>query len=92
MDDQPLRDLPVQQWDLQTVGDHLRPLDSLPSIADSAPIWQAIKVVEASDQGRALVLSPAGLPSGTVDRMDIGEAVLKRLGVRLPAPILDEPT
>jgi hypothetical protein len=90
VDDQPLRDLPVQQWDLQTVGDHLRPLESLPSVADSAPIWQAINVVEASDQGRALVLSPAGLPAGTVDRMDIAEAVLKRLGVRLPPPILDE--
>jgi hypothetical protein len=90
VDDQPLRDLPVQQWDSQTVGDHLRPLESLPSIADSAPIWQAIKAVEATEQGRALVLSPAGLPAGTVDRMDIGEAVLKRLGVRLPAPILDE--
>ena len=90
VDDQPLRDLPVQQWDSQTVGDHLRPLESLPSIADSAPIWQAIKAVEATEQGRALVLSPAGLPAGTVERMDIGEAVLKRLGVRLPAPILDE--
>ena len=90
VDDQPLRDLPVQQWDRQTVGDHLRPLDSLPSVADSAPIWQAIKAVEASQQGRVLVLSPAGLPAGTLDRMDIGEAVLKRLGVRLPAPILDE--
>ena len=90
VDDQPLRDLPVQQWDLQTVGDHLSPLESLPSVVESAPIWQAINVVEASDQGRALVLSPAGLPAGTVDRMDIAEAVLKRLGVRLPLPILDE--
>jgi Zn-dependent protease len=90
VDDQPLRDLPVQQWDRQTVGDHLRPLESLPSVADSAPIWQAIKAVEASQQGRVLVLSPAGLPAGTLDRMDISEAVLKRLGVRLPAPILDE--
>ena len=46
--------------------------------------------MEATEKGRALVLSPSGLPAGTVDRMDIGEAVLKRLGVRLPAPILDE--
>ena len=36
------------------------------------------------------MLSPAGLPAGTVDRMDIAEEVLKRLGVRLPPPILDE--
>ena len=30
--DQPLRDLPVQQWDRQTISDHLQPLDLLPSI------------------------------------------------------------
>ena len=36
------------------------------------------------------MLSPAGLPSGTIDRIELGEAVLKRLGVRLPPQILDE--
>jgi hypothetical protein len=35
-------------------------------------------------------MSAAGLPSGTLDRMDVGDAVLKRLGVSLPAAILDE--
>ena len=90
VDDQALRDLPVQQWDRQRVGDHLQPLDSLPSIATKAPLWQAIKAIESSDQGRLLVFSPAGLPSGTIDRMDLGEAVLKRLGVHLPPQILDE--
>ena len=46
--------------------------------------------LEASESGRLLVMSPAGLPSGTIDRMDLGEAVLKGLGVRLPEPILEE--
>ena len=90
VDDRPLRDLPVQQWDRQTVGDHLQSLDSLASIAAKAPLWQAVKALEESKEGRLLVLSPAGLPSGTIDRMDLGEAVLKRLGVRLPPPILEE--
>ena len=90
VDDQVLRHLPVQQWDRQRIGDHLQPLDSLPSIAAKAPLWQAIKAIESSDQGRLLVLSPAGLPSGTIDRMELGEAVLKRLGVRLPPQILDD--
>ena len=35
-------------------------------------------------------MSAAGLPSGTLDRMDVGDAVLKRLGVTLPTAILDE--
>ncbi|MEB3254312.1 MAG: site-2 protease family protein, partial [Synechococcus sp.] len=90
VDDRPLRDLPVQQWDRQTVGDHLQSLDSLASISAKAPLWQAVKALEESKEGRLLVLSPAGLPSGTIDRMDLGEAVLKRLGVRLPPPILEE--
>lgn len=90
IDDEPLRTLPVQQWDRQTLEDHLRPLNDLPSIADKAPLWQAVKALEQAPQGRLLVFSPAGLPCGTVDRMDVGEAVLQRLGVRLPPQILDE--
>jgi hypothetical protein len=35
------------------------------------------------------VLSPAGLPSGTLERPDLAETVLARLGVKLPAPILE---
>ena len=90
VDDQPLRDLPVQQWDRQSLEDHLKPLDQLPSIADKAPLWQAVKALEQAPDGRLLVFSPAGLPSGTIDRMDVGEAVLQKLGVRLPPPILEE--
>ena len=90
IDDRPLRDLPVQNWDQQQVGDHLQPLDSLPSIDDRSPLWKAVQALEKSETGRLLVLSPAGLPSGTIDRMDLGEAVFKRLGVRLPEPILEE--
>ena len=51
---------------------------------------KAVQALEKSETGRLLVLSPAGLPSGTIDRMDLGEAVFKRLGVRLPEPILEE--
>lgn len=90
VDDEPLKQLPVQQWDRQRLEDHLKPLDELPSIADKAPLWQAVKSLEQTPGGRLLVLSPAGLPSGTIDRMDVGEAVLNRLGVRLPPQILEE--
>lgn len=88
IDDQPLRDLPVQRWDQDRVRDHMRPLNSLPSIPDSAPLWQAVLALEQGEQGRLLVLSPAGLPCGTVDRPDLGEAVLARLGVRVPETFL----
>ncbi|MGC6482139.1 MAG: site-2 protease family protein [Synechococcus sp.] len=89
IDDAPLRDLPVQQWDRQTVADHLQPLDSLPSIAEGEPLWKAVPALEASPQGRLLVINRAGLPGGTLERGDVGEAVLKALNLRLPPPLLE---
>ena len=88
VDDSPLRDLPVQQWDQQRLEDHIKPLDELPSIPASAPLWQAIDAIETSPHGRLLVLSPAGLPVATIDRINVAEAVLRSLGVSLPDPVL----
>lgn len=87
--DQPLKELSVQNWDFQTVGDHMRPLDELPSIEESEPLWKAVLALEQSEQGRLLVTGAAGLPSGTLDRSDVGEAVLKGLSLKLPAPLLE---
>ena len=89
IDDRSLRDLPVQQWDSERLEDHVLPLADLPSLKDGEPLWRAVQELERAPQGRLLVFSPAGLPSGTIDRMDLSEAVLTRLGVRLPAPMLE---
>ena len=87
--DQPLRDLPVQQWDRQRISDHLQPLDRLPSVSQSSPLWQAVIALEQSEDGRLLVLGPAGLPDGTLDRSDLGEAVLRGLALKLPDAMLE---
>ena len=87
--DQPLKDLSVQYWDRQTVGEHMRPLAELPSLQESAPLWKAVHALEQSEHGRLLVTGAAGLPSGTLDRSDVGEAVLKGLSLKLPAPLLE---
>ena len=89
VDDSSLRDLPVQQWDSERLDDHVLPLGDLPLIKDGEPLWKAVQALEQAPQGRLLVFSPAGLPSGTIDRMDLSEAVLTRLGVRLPPPMLE---
>lgn len=88
IDESPLQALPVQRWDSERVEHHLQPLDSLPSIAESAPAWQAVHRFEQLGVDRLLVLSPAGLPSGTLERFELGEAVLRRLGLRLPPALL----
>jgi len=89
INDAPLQALPVQRWDGERIGDHLQPLSSLPSIHDDAPLWQAVIQLDDGNTNRLLVLSPAGLPSGTLERPELAEAVLAKLGVKLPAPILE---
>jgi Zn-dependent protease len=89
IDDAPLQSLPVQRWDHERIGDHLRPLADLPAIRDDAPLWQAVLQLESASPPRLLVLSAAGLPSGTIERPELAEAVLAKLGVRLPAPLLE---
>ncbi|MEB3254806.1 MAG: site-2 protease family protein [Synechococcaceae cyanobacterium] len=88
IDDRPLQELPVQRWDGERIRDHVRPLDSLPSIRESSPLWQAALRFEENDAPRLLVLSAAGLPSGTLEKPELAEAVLQRLGLRLPPEML----
>jgi Zn-dependent protease len=89
IDDGALQSLPVQRWDLERVGDHLEPLSSLASIGEAAPLWQAALQLDEPGVNRLLVLSAAGLPAGTIERPELSEAVLKRLGLRLPTPLLE---
>jgi Zn-dependent protease len=89
IDDTPLHTLPVQRWDSERIRDHLKPLSSLPSIMEGAPLWQAVLQLDAPETRRLLVLSTAGLPCGTLERPELAETVLERLGVRLPPPILE---
>ena len=88
IDDGPLQSLPVQRWEGERIGDHAQPLASLPSIAEQAPLWQAVLRLDDPEVSRLLVLSPAGLPTGTLERPDLGEVVFSRLGVRVPPPLL----
>ena len=83
-----LQELPVQRWDSEVVGDHLHPLADLPSIAESAPLWQAVLQMDQPEKPRLLVLGPAGLPSGTLERPEVAEAVLNRIGIRLPSQLM----
>ena len=87
--DAPLQQLPVQRWEQELVRDHLQPLDQLPQISAEAPLWQAVLRLDQPDTPRLLVMGPAGLPSGTLERPELAERVLEKLGVRLPQAILE---
>lgn len=83
-----LKMLPVQCWPRESVSQQLQPKGEIPSIRDSVPLWQAALALEQAPEQRLLVLNGAGLPTGTIDRVDLVKAVCKGLGIRLPESFL----
>ncbi len=79
-----LKNISVQNWDKNFLYEFSSPLNELPSISEIEPLWKAIIKIEETKDGRLLVLSVSGLPLGTLDRVDIGKAVLKKIGLNLP--------
>ncbi len=79
-----LKNISVQNWDREFLYDYIRPLDELPYVGEKDPLWKAIIKLEDTKKGRLLVLNIAGLPIGTLDRVDIGKVVLKKMGLILP--------
>ena len=60
----------------------------MPSISEKDSLWKAIIKIEKTKDGRLLVLSSSLLPIGTLDRVDIGKAVLKKIGLNLPDKLI----
>ena len=61
----------------------------LPSISEEAPLWQAVWCLEKVKKEKLLVFNAAGLPSGILDKIGVGEAVLTKLGLKLPKAFLE---
>ncbi len=83
-----LKNISVQNWDKKFLYDFSSPIDELPSISEKESLWKAIISIEETKNARLLVLSVAGLPLGTLDRVDIGKAVLKKIGLDLPDQLI----
>ena len=64
------------------------PINDLPSISEKESLWKAILKIEKTKDARLLVVSVSGLPIGTLDRVDIGKAVLKKIGLNLPDQLM----
>ncbi len=83
-----LKNISVQNWDKKFLYEFLLPINELPSISEKESLWKAIIKIEKTKDGRLLVLSVSGLPLGTLDRVDIGKAVLKKIGLNLPSQLI----
>ncbi len=83
-----LKNISVQNWDKKFLYEFSLPINELPSISEKESLWKAIIKLEKTKDGRLLVLSVSGLPLGTLDRVDIGKAVLKKIGLNLPDQLI----
>ncbi len=79
-----LQDVPMEYWGQYSLSGYKKPLSDLPSISENFPLWCAVLKLEKTPEKRLLVFNLAGLPSGTIDKADIGQIALKKLGVNLP--------
>jgi Zn-dependent protease len=83
-----LKNISVQNWDKKFLYEFSLPINELPSISEKESLWKAIIKIEKTKNGRLLVRSVSGLPLGTLDRLDIGKAVLKKIGLNLPDKLI----
>ena len=83
-----LKTISVQNWDKVFLYDCLLPINDLPSISEKESLWKAILKIEKTKDARLLVVSVSGLPLGTLDRVDIGKAVLKKIGLNIPSQFI----
>ena len=83
-----LNTISVQNWDKVFLYDCLLPINDLPSISEKESLWKAILKIEKTKDARLLVVAVSGLPIGTLDRVDIGKAVLKKIGLNIPDQLI----
>ena len=83
-----LKNISVQNWDKKFLYEFSLPVDDLPSISEKESLLKAIIKLEKTKDARLLVLSVAGIPIGTLDRVDIGKAVLENIGLNLPDQLI----
>ena len=87
--DEPLKKIPVQNWENHKLVEFIRPLEEIACINSEAPLWKAVLELEKSKEERLLVFNLAGLPYGTLDRTDIGLAIFKNIGLKIPQYLID---
>ncbi len=83
-----LQNISVQNWDKKFLYEFAKPLEELSSIGEKESLLIGILKIEKTNDARLLVLSNAGLPLGTLDRVDVGKVVLKKIGLNLPDQLI----
>ena len=67
------------QWQIQTLHNILKPLESIPTISEKSSLAEVINTMESGQISRIIVLSPIGSVVGTIDRGDVMKVLAKHL-------------
>ncbi len=90
VDENILKTVSLKKWERNFVGDFKKPIDSFESISHNEKLWRTIVRLEETNEGFLLVLNPADIPLGIIDRSKIGNFVLNKLGFNLPSEIVNK--
>jgi Zn-dependent protease len=85
-----LRQTDRDLWDQRTLKDIAEPLESIPSILETAPLAEVVQTLETNQAKRLTVLSPAGAVSGVIDRGDVVQAVAEKMRIAIPKRMIQQ--
>ena len=88
IDEKILKSVSIKKWDRTFVGDFRKPINTFTSIKINTELWKTVEKIEKTKEGILLVLNPADIPLGIVDRTKVGSFVFNKLGLNLPTDIL----
>jgi len=89
VDENILKTVSLKKWEQNFVGDFKKPIDSFESVSYNDKFWRTIEILEETNEGFLLVLNAANIPLGIIDRSNIGNFVLNKLGFNLPSDIVN---
>ncbi len=84
-----VRTIERSQWETLTLNHIAKPLLTIPSVREQAPLTEAIHRLEDLQLPRLTVLSPADAVAGVIDRGEIVRAIADRLGLRISPAIIE---
>ena len=90
IDEKILKSVSIKKWERTLVGDFKKPIHKFVSVNSNTLLWRTIEKIELTSKGMILVLNPAGIPLGILDRNKIGYFVFNKLGLNLPSNIISK--
>lgn len=78
-----LRLVERSEWETQTLHSIVHPLTEIPTVAESTSMAEVINKLENDNLLRVTVLTPAGAVGGVIDRGDIIQTLVDKLGLRI---------